>query len=476
MEVNTADLTWDQTIYPRSGKSGKTVEAYVEAMEVGAQFPPIKVQRVFNYADEDGPKEAILILDGIHRWSAHKERRIGKIPVVEWQDEPLDYRLNRVPLLLESATCNINHGDRLTSGDKKRIARDIATTDPDCRWTESALAERLGVTQQTVSLWIADIRVRQKASRKTVLLRLSRLGWSQEKIAEAVGLSRSRAGEIAGNTNSCEIDNLLSQGHDMAYIARHFNMDLALAWAIRLDGKTDQERFEELGWGLRSWDDWHFNECDERFGDDWPGRIPAQLVAHTLFYFSNPGDTVFDPFAGGGVVPDMSLVFGRKCLAFDMAAGENRPEIQQHHWDPHDGVWPLTKKPNLIFLDPPYFSKKADSYDAKSISALPRGEYLEFLASFFALMHEHAGKDTRLAFINADWRDFQNKSALSESPDNAIFIDDYLAMLRTSGWCRTHIIQIPMSSQRFQAPIVAAMQKKRILGVTSRYLIMAKKM
>ncbi|MEA3421940.1 MAG: MerR family transcriptional regulator, partial [Acidobacteriota bacterium] len=71
----------------------------------------------------------------------------------------------------------------------------------------------------------------------------------------------------------------------MKYIASHYNMDLALAWALRLKGKTDQEKFKELGWGLRTWDLWNFNECDERFGDDWPGRIPAQLIAHTLFYF-----------------------------------------------------------------------------------------------------------------------------------------------------------------------------------------------
>jgi len=52
---------------------------------------------------------------------------------------------------------------------------------------------------------------------------------------------------------------------------------------------------KELGWGLRTWDQWKFNECDERFGDDWPGRIPAQLIAHTLFYFTKPGDLVLDP-------------------------------------------------------------------------------------------------------------------------------------------------------------------------------------
>ena len=63
-----------------------------------------------------------------------------------------------------------------------------------------------------------------------------------------------------------------------------------------------------------------FHWGDERFGDDWParhrsrpkdavshaqgfrsgeaggpGRIPAQLVAHTLFYFTKPGDLVLDP-------------------------------------------------------------------------------------------------------------------------------------------------------------------------------------
>jgi len=60
-------------------------------------------------------------------------------------------RKNKVALLLESAECNISHGDRLSPSDKKRIARDIASTDPECKWTESALAEKLGVIRQTVN-------------------------------------------------------------------------------------------------------------------------------------------------------------------------------------------------------------------------------------------------------------------------------------------------------------------------------------
>jgi hypothetical protein len=47
MEVNITDLTLEPFIYPRGGKNEKTINAYVEAFNIGAQFPPIKIQRVF---------------------------------------------------------------------------------------------------------------------------------------------------------------------------------------------------------------------------------------------------------------------------------------------------------------------------------------------------------------------------------------------------------------------------------------------
>ncbi len=44
-------------------------------------------------------------------------------------------------------------------------------------------------------------------------------GWTQEKIAKVVGLSRNRISEIVGNIKFDKIDNLLSQGRNMDYIA-----------------------------------------------------------------------------------------------------------------------------------------------------------------------------------------------------------------------------------------------------------------
>ena len=87
-----------------------------------------------------------------------------------------------------------------------------------------------------------------------------------------------------------------------------------------------------------------------------PGQIPALLVTHSLFYFTQEGDLVFDPMAGGGVVPDTCLAFNRKCWSFDLAdRPETRPEIEPHQWNPEGLLWPVKgkDKPDLIFFDPP---------------------------------------------------------------------------------------------------------------------------
>ena len=87
------------------------------------------------------------------------------------------------------------------------------------------------------------------------------------------------------------------------------------------------------------------------------------------------------------------------------------------------------------------------------------------------MLNRNVKKKTRLAFINADWRDFQNTPAEEEKHKGGILIDDYMDILKRTGWYHTHIIQAPMSSQCFSSGVVSAMQKKDILGVISRYVI-----
>ena len=182
--------------------------------------------------------------------------------------------------------------------------------------------------------------------------------------------------------------------------------------------------------------------------------------------------------SGGGVVADTCLAFNRKCWSFDMDDRPDiRPEIEPCFWDITNLKWPIKgkTKPDLIIFDPPYFKKQSNNYDPDGISGMSKANYLKFLENFFALAHLNAKKSTQMAFINADWRDFQNTPAKNETRVNSILIDDYLRIINKSGWEHTHIIQAPLSSERFQANVVSAMQKKGILGVTSRYVIMSKK-
>ena len=156
---------------------------------------------------------------------------------------------------------------------------------------------------------------------------------------------------------------------------------------------------------------------------------------------------------------------------------EQRPEIEPYFWDLNNLKWPIAgkTKPDLIIFDPPYFSKKAKDYEEESISNLSRKDYLGFLERLFRLASENSKKGTRFVMINADWRDFQSTPALEENEDSAILILDYGNLMRKAGWSVSHIIQAPMSSERFHANVVAAMQKKQILGVTSRYVIVGRK-
>ncbi len=160
-----------------------------------------------------------------------------------------------------------------------------------------------------------------------------------------------------------------------------------------------------------------------------------------------------------------------------VARPDTRPEIESHFWDINDLRWQANgeTKPDLIIFDPPYFKKQSNNYDPGGISGLSKEKYLEFLENFFALLHLNAKKSTQMAFINADWRDFQNTPARNKMTGNSIMIDDYLHIIKKSGWQRTHIMQAPLSSERFNAGVVAAMQKKKIIGVTSRYVIISSK-
>jgi len=118
---------------------------------------------------------------------------------------------------------------------------------------------------------------------------LNLLGWTQEEIGEKVGLSRTRVAEIVGNTDfgktDTEIQTFLEQGKTMEWIAEHYSIDMQLAWAIRLWGKSDEERAEELDIIIKKYSIWNYTDAHELMGvPEFNGRIPGQIQFRGFLY------------------------------------------------------------------------------------------------------------------------------------------------------------------------------------------------
>jgi len=462
-QIPVFSIILDEDIYPRKGIDHRRVGIFSENIRDGFTFDPIEVELV---PDKPG---IYRLLDGAHRWSACKSMGVKAIKAVIKDLDGND------PLLYAAKKAI---GPRqLTEDESKDTARRAYAG--NSRLSSADIGKAIGRSRQTIDTYIADLRAVKQMDLDIKIFRMNRLGIPQDRIAERLCLARTsfqyHLPKMPVLANSANGD--LSRGFTIPQVADKHGWTEPMVCSLALEDKNDHDRFKALGWGLRTWDKWEWNDCDKRFGDDWPGRIPAQMIAHILCFFSKPDDLILDPMAGGGVTPDTCLAMGRRCWSFDMDdRPETRPEIEPFTWGMSSGQglsWPVSakEKPDLIIFDPPYFNKKAAEYDKKSISGLSKKAYLEFLEDFFVLLKRNVKKKTRLAFINADWRDFQNTAAIEEKYKGGILVDDYLDILKRTGWYHTHIIQAPMSSQRFSPGVVSAMQKKGILGVISRYVI-----
>jgi hypothetical protein len=163
-------------------------------------------------------------------------------------------------------------------------------------------------------------------------------------------------------------------------------------------------------------------------------------VGHTLFYFTQEGKLIFDPMAGGGVVPDICLAFNRRCWSFDVAdRPETRPEIEPQQWNPE------------------------------------------------RLVREHAKTHARIAFLNSDWPPARKAYALEGESfkeyqqekkirNRVSFFQTTLTSSRPPGgsspisWI-VPCLSEPEATQRFLPNMVSRMHKNRTLGVVRRSLI-----
>ncbi len=213
------------------------------------------------------------------------------------------------------------------------------------------------------------------------------------------------------------------------------------------------------------YDHWPFRH-DRAFGVPHPGDIPAQLVAQTVHYYSEPGELVVDPMAGGGVTLDVCEAMNRRCLAYDVAPV--RPEISEH--DVRSGYPSETRGCTLIFCDPPYHTMLRRAYGGRGVEMLGLDDWTAFLEVLardtFATLRP--GGAFAMLLANQTEKDL---------PPGWGYLDHvflgYQAMLR-AGFVPERRISCPMPGRYLPQHVENARRENRMLGTVRDLIVMRK--
>jgi len=195
------------------------------------------------------------------------------------------------------------------------------------------------------------------------------------------------------------------------------------------------------------YDVWNFSECDDRFGIEYPGRIPGQIIQNILYYYTKENDIIVDPMAGGGVTNDVCKYTNRKCYSYDI--NPKRDFIKKH--DITKSFPSKLKDISLIILDPPYYKKKEDEYGENAISAFDRKQYLDAINKIAINC-----KGNKIAFIMGKYYDYDN-------PRDSIFLSDYVKIFESNNFKQINEISINQTPpQGGQFAVKQAKEKQRM--------------
>lgn len=147
---------------------------------------------------------------------------------------------------------------------------------------------------------------------------------------------------------------------------------------------------------IKFYNSWQFSENDPRFGIPHPGRIPGQIAANIIYYYTEPGDLVVDPMAGGGSTLDAAEYLERPCLGYDVFP--RRPDIIQH--DIAKGFPEEARDAQLIFMDPPYWNMIDEGYTDGSSSRKSLADFISWYDDLFANAARTVRKGGFVSVIN----------------------------------------------------------------------------
>lgn len=336
-ELNIHDIQFVKELYPRLREDDAAIERYRASLDL---LPPITVAR------------GRVLVDGFHRWQAHRREGAETVQVDDLGN------LTDVEIVKESVRRNSSHGRQLETKDKRRMA--------DLLWRqgtrdEDELCALLSVTAKTCAEYLRDAKRDEKAEQKAKAWDLWLNCRSYRDIAAAIDGDDATVGRWVDSFSN-------ELGNEPPESRQHFDV-----WSFQTS-TGDSSYF---------------------------GAMPPQVVENVLWLWTEPGQIVVDPFAGGGTTIDVAKAMGRRIWASDR--NPSTPTLPIHEHDIAAAGWPADapRKADLILLDPPYWQQAKGKY-SDAPDDLGNMTLDDFMAAWDRVVKactEHLAENGRVAFI-----------------------------------------------------------------------------
>jgi hypothetical protein len=309
VEIQVSDIIWREEFYPRFDPVPSRIQQYAECIEL---LPPIEI----NQHNE--------LIDGYHRWTAHKKAGIETIKALVTQTAG-DAELDRL-----MAKRNAGFGIQLTQDEKRRKAR---------QWFQSLtddvkqIADDLSVSERTARRWLSRRIKDMKAERDRQIVEMWLACYTREEIADAARVSTGYVSELTGKPSEMDTWQKL----------------------------TVFSEYRDPAWKPPLYDIWKMQNKSNKTSHF--GNSEARWVDNLLYMYTEPFDIVVDPFAGGGSTIDVCKQRLRRYWVSDRLPIVERRDIRE--WDILGGAPPLHKRwgnVGLLYLDPPYWLQAEGQY------------------------------------------------------------------------------------------------------------------
>lgn len=134
-KINIADIRVNGGTQSRASINREVVSDYADAIEHGAEFPPVVVFY-------DG--STYWLADGFHRYEAYASANVNEVPADIRQGTQRD-------AILFSVGANAHHGLRRTKEDRERAVLTLLNDPEWAQWPQTKIAKACGVSQSVVS-------------------------------------------------------------------------------------------------------------------------------------------------------------------------------------------------------------------------------------------------------------------------------------------------------------------------------------